>query len=181
LVTRSDNTAFSGYSAQIFATQDKIPTPIRPRSLAFEYSAFAVDGRPVLSMVVYNPVTPADADRIKSLIGTHARTSMNVVNCASQMVSSSIHECATAEAGSSLGASPRWLWDLNKLLRAKPRRPLSSATGEKSGQIGYSASSTIRFRSVSPPPHDRGGIAVHSIGNIRFHTSTMQGQRTRLR
>ena len=30
--------------------------------LAFEYSAFAVDGRPDLSMVVYNPATPADAE-----------------------------------------------------------------------------------------------------------------------
>jgi len=36
--------------------------------LAFEYSAFAVDGRPDLAMVVYNPATPADADRINSLI-----------------------------------------------------------------------------------------------------------------
>jgi transcriptional regulator with XRE-family HTH domain len=36
--------------------------------LAFEYSAFAVDGRPDLSMVVYNPATPADAGRIRSLI-----------------------------------------------------------------------------------------------------------------
>ena len=37
--------------------------------IAFEYSAFAVDGRPDLSMVVYNPVLPADLDRIGSLIG----------------------------------------------------------------------------------------------------------------
>ncbi len=36
--------------------------------LEFEYSAFAVDGRPDLSMVVYNPTTPADADRIRLLI-----------------------------------------------------------------------------------------------------------------
>lgn len=36
--------------------------------LAFEYSAFAVDGRPDLSMVVYNPVDRADIDRIASLI-----------------------------------------------------------------------------------------------------------------
>jgi transcriptional regulator with XRE-family HTH domain len=41
--------------------------------IAFEYSAFAVDGRPDLSMVVYNPVTPADADKIRSLIAA-ART-----------------------------------------------------------------------------------------------------------
>jgi transcriptional regulator with XRE-family HTH domain len=36
--------------------------------IAFEHSAFAVDGRPDLSMVVYNPATPADAERITSLI-----------------------------------------------------------------------------------------------------------------
>jgi transcriptional regulator with XRE-family HTH domain len=41
--------------------------------LAFEYSAFAVDGRPDLSMVVYNPATPADAKKISSLTGS-ART-----------------------------------------------------------------------------------------------------------
>jgi transcriptional regulator with XRE-family HTH domain len=35
--------------------------------LAVEYSAFAVDGRPDLTMVVYNPTTPADAQKIKSL------------------------------------------------------------------------------------------------------------------
>ena len=37
-------------------------------ALAFEYSAFAVDGRTDLTMVVYNPATPEDADRIKSLL-----------------------------------------------------------------------------------------------------------------
>jgi hypothetical protein len=37
-------------------------------SLAFEHSAFAVDGRPDLSMVVYNPATPQDAERIASLL-----------------------------------------------------------------------------------------------------------------
>src|SRR5260370_926112 len=36
--------------------------------LAFEYSAFAVHGRPDLSMVIYNPATPEDAERIKSLL-----------------------------------------------------------------------------------------------------------------
>jgi len=35
---------------------------------AFEYSAFAVDGRPELSLLVYNPATPTDAERIASLI-----------------------------------------------------------------------------------------------------------------
>jgi transcriptional regulator with XRE-family HTH domain len=36
--------------------------------LAFEYSAFAVDGRTDLSMVVYTPATPEDVERIKSLL-----------------------------------------------------------------------------------------------------------------
>ncbi len=41
-------------------------------SLAFEYSAFAVDGRTDLNMIVYNPATPADAARIKSLMEQEA-------------------------------------------------------------------------------------------------------------
>jgi transcriptional regulator with XRE-family HTH domain len=35
--------------------------------IGFEYSAFVVDGRPDLTMVVYNPATPADAQKIRSL------------------------------------------------------------------------------------------------------------------
>jgi transcriptional regulator with XRE-family HTH domain len=36
--------------------------------IGLEYSAFAVDGRSDLSMIVYNPATSADADLIRSLI-----------------------------------------------------------------------------------------------------------------
>ena len=36
--------------------------------LSLEYSAFSVDGRPDLSLVVYNPATPADAERIRKLL-----------------------------------------------------------------------------------------------------------------
>jgi transcriptional regulator with XRE-family HTH domain len=36
--------------------------------LRLEYSAFAVDGRPDLAMVVYNPATHADSDQIRSLV-----------------------------------------------------------------------------------------------------------------
>ena len=36
--------------------------------VALEYSAFAVDGRPDLSLIVYNPASPADQELIKSLI-----------------------------------------------------------------------------------------------------------------
>jgi hypothetical protein len=38
--------------------------------ISFEYSAFAVDGRTDLSMIVYNWTTPADAERAASLLGT---------------------------------------------------------------------------------------------------------------
>ena len=37
-------------------------------SLSLELSAFAVDGRPDLIMLVYNPAAPADAEKIKSLL-----------------------------------------------------------------------------------------------------------------
>jgi transcriptional regulator with XRE-family HTH domain len=36
--------------------------------ISLEYSSFAVDGRPDLQMIVYNPATPADQERIRSLI-----------------------------------------------------------------------------------------------------------------
>ncbi|WP_158808061.1 helix-turn-helix transcriptional regulator [Beijerinckia sp. L45] len=35
--------------------------------IAFEFSAFAVDGRPDLGMLVYNAVMPADAEKIRAL------------------------------------------------------------------------------------------------------------------
>jgi transcriptional regulator with XRE-family HTH domain len=36
--------------------------------LSLEFSAFAVDGRPDLTMVIYNPATPADTDKIRALL-----------------------------------------------------------------------------------------------------------------
>jgi len=36
--------------------------------LSMEFSAFAVDGRPDLNMVIYNPATSADADKIRALL-----------------------------------------------------------------------------------------------------------------
>lgn len=41
--------------------------------LALEYSSFAVDGRPDLAMVVYNPVSVSDAERIRSLTANKTR------------------------------------------------------------------------------------------------------------
>ncbi len=36
--------------------------------IAFEYSAFAVDGRSDLSLLVYNPASPADSEKITSMV-----------------------------------------------------------------------------------------------------------------
>jgi hypothetical protein len=36
--------------------------------LSLEFSSFAVDGRPDLTMVIYNPATPEDADKIRALL-----------------------------------------------------------------------------------------------------------------
>ncbi len=38
--------------------------------IELEYSAFSVDGRPDLGMIVYNPVRNSDADRIRSLVAS---------------------------------------------------------------------------------------------------------------
>ena len=40
--------------------------------ISLEFSNFAVDGRPDLGMVVYNPATPADADKIRTLMASKA-------------------------------------------------------------------------------------------------------------
>ena len=44
-------------------------------ALALEYSTFAVDGQPGLSLVVFNPVTPADAERVRSLVKSYTLAS----------------------------------------------------------------------------------------------------------
>ena len=43
--------------------------------LSMEFSGFAVDGRPDLNMVVYNPATPADADKVRSLVRAQGKAS----------------------------------------------------------------------------------------------------------
>ncbi len=40
--------------------------------IALEYSTFAVDGRPDLSLVIYNPATPTDAEKIRALVKPRA-------------------------------------------------------------------------------------------------------------
>jgi transcriptional regulator with XRE-family HTH domain len=36
--------------------------------IGLEYSAFSIDGRPDLKLVIYNPATPEDAERIRALL-----------------------------------------------------------------------------------------------------------------
>lgn len=40
----------------------------RAEPLALEFSSFAVEGRPELGMIVYNPATPADAEKVRALV-----------------------------------------------------------------------------------------------------------------
>ena len=41
--------------------------------LEMEYSAFSVDGRPDLSLVIYNPATPQDVNQIRGLLKSQAK------------------------------------------------------------------------------------------------------------
>lgn len=43
-------------------------------TIGWEYSAFAVDGRSNLGLVIYQPVTPADEDRIRTLMKALSET-----------------------------------------------------------------------------------------------------------
>jgi transcriptional regulator with XRE-family HTH domain len=42
--------------------------------IGLEYSAFSVDGRPDLGMVIYTPATPRDAERVRSLMRSQKRS-----------------------------------------------------------------------------------------------------------
>src|SRR5580700_1472344 len=68
----------SGYGGGVKHLRHPIAGPI-----AFEYSAFAVDGRPDLRMVVYSPATAADAERIRSLIRLPTRKTVGLSVAAS--------------------------------------------------------------------------------------------------
>jgi transcriptional regulator with XRE-family HTH domain len=41
--------------------------------ISFEYSTFAVDGRPDLSLLVYNPASPSDAEKIAAMVNSAAK------------------------------------------------------------------------------------------------------------
>jgi len=41
------------------------------RLLTMDYSSFAVEGRPELGMIIYNPATPKDAEKLRMLLDAH--------------------------------------------------------------------------------------------------------------
>jgi hypothetical protein len=47
-------------------------SPFSSTSRYSKFSAFAVDARPDLGMVVYNPATPQDAERVRTLLRANA-------------------------------------------------------------------------------------------------------------
>jgi hypothetical protein len=49
--------------------------------LELEYSAFTVDGRPDLSLVIYNPATPKDVNRIRGLIKSRSKINRSRSSC----------------------------------------------------------------------------------------------------
>ena len=73
---------FSAYwqDNQVIAHSEGVKRLKHPEAglLQLEFSSFAVEGRPELSMIVYNPVTAADVDRVRHLIDENpARTGPN--------------------------------------------------------------------------------------------------------
>jgi transcriptional regulator with XRE-family HTH domain len=54
--------------------------------LSMEFSGFAVDGRPDLAMVIYNPATPEDADKIRALVRGQAKGARPVVTSGSEAI-----------------------------------------------------------------------------------------------
>ncbi len=66
--------------------------------VAFEYSVFAVDGRSDLSMVVYNPIKPADLERIRILIGSRGNGSKRTTTKRKQPVRRGRRTCSQARS-----------------------------------------------------------------------------------
>jgi hypothetical protein len=46
----------------------RTPRAAKASPAALEFSGFAVDGRPDLTLVIYNPATPEDAQKIRALL-----------------------------------------------------------------------------------------------------------------
>lgn len=62
-----------GYYRRLRIGQKQLHHPV-VGAIGMEYSAFAVDGRPDLGMVIYNPMTPEDADKARTLIRQKKRS-----------------------------------------------------------------------------------------------------------
>jgi transcriptional regulator with XRE-family HTH domain len=62
-----ENVVLGGHGEVVKQIRHPVLGPI-----AFEYSAFAVDARPDLSLLIYNPATPADAEKIAAMVRSAA-------------------------------------------------------------------------------------------------------------
>ena len=62
-------------SNDVRAHSDGTKTLHRPEvgQIAMDFSAFSVEGRPDLGMIVYNPATPADTEKVRQLIDLKAK------------------------------------------------------------------------------------------------------------
>ena len=56
------------HDVRTYGEGTKFIQPLHGERIALEYSSFAVDGQPGLGVVVYNPTTLADAERVRALI-----------------------------------------------------------------------------------------------------------------
>ena len=77
LCRRSPDFARMWRDNQVHAPGERVKQIKHPvlGAFSFEYSAFAIDGRPDLNMVVYNPFTQEDADNIGKLIAASTASS----------------------------------------------------------------------------------------------------------
>ena len=66
-----ENTVSGAYGEHPKQVRHPVAGPI-----ALEYSAFAVDGRPDLGMVIYSPATSADRDLVKMLLASHQQAQL---------------------------------------------------------------------------------------------------------
>lgn len=72
LCRRSADFARMWRDTHVHASQERVKHIHHPvlGPFSFEHSAFAVDGRPDLTMIVYNPVTEADLDKVVNALAS---------------------------------------------------------------------------------------------------------------
>ena len=62
------------HDVRTYGEGTKLIRPAHSGLITLEYSSFAVDGQPGLSLVVYTPTAPADAEQVRALIARRQET-----------------------------------------------------------------------------------------------------------